>query len=90
VQDNLGLAAQDIEVARSVLAAVQSTPSAANEIVPLVVERLDLALVDVRVAPIVAADELEIAWKLLLTATEPLTPEAIPVVEITPTEAPDE
>jgi len=36
-----------------------------------IIERLDLALVDVRTSPIVAADELEIAWKLLVEATNP-------------------
>jgi chromosome segregation ATPase len=77
-EDNLGLAAEEIENARDLLASVPEVDSIeGNELLEQIIERLNLALADVRTIPIVAADELEIAWKLMLEVTEPetLTPD---------------
>jgi len=71
VQDNLGLAAEEISTARDLLAeVVGAEQDGDDEALGQIVDRLDLALADVRTTPIVAADELEIAWKLLIEATE--------------------
>jgi hypothetical protein len=41
-----------------------------EELLEQIVERLNLALADVRTFPVVATDELEVAWKLMLEVTE--------------------
>ena len=53
-----------------------------DEVLEQIVERLDLALMDIRTTPIVAADELEIAWKLLVEVTKPASSLSIPSGEI--------
>jgi predicted RNase H-like nuclease (RuvC/YqgF family) len=72
IQDNLGLAADDVEISRDVLAAMleSATQDEADKLVPIIT-RLEQALEDLRIAPVIAADDLEIAWKLLTAATEP-------------------
>jgi predicted RNase H-like nuclease (RuvC/YqgF family) len=71
IQDNLGQAAEEISAARELLANSVVDMNVVDEDLVLIIERLDLALADVRTKPIVAADELEIAWKLLVEATNP-------------------
>jgi chromosome segregation ATPase len=91
VQDNLGTAADDIEDAKAVLldAIRDATDEEIEELEPIV-RRLDLALDDIRVSPSVAADELEIAWKLLSeAATQPATA-AEDMLEDTFEESPDD
>ncbi|UCF61935.1 MAG: hypothetical protein JSV37_04410 [Anaerolineaceae bacterium] len=73
IQDNLGQAAEEISAARELLANSVVSNALVNEDIILIIERLDLALADVRTKPIVAGDELEIAWKLLVEATIPKT-----------------
>ncbi|MEW6566631.1 MAG: hypothetical protein AB1449_00400 [Chloroflexota bacterium] len=71
-QSNLGLAASDIENARQALrtlAAAAPEDEAAS--LRAIADRLDLALTDLQTSPVVAADDLEIAWRLLLAATSP-------------------
>lgn len=71
-QSNLGLAASDIESARQVLLeAAEAAPE--EEALPIhaIIDRLDTALTDLQTSPIVAADDLEIAWRLLFSATAP-------------------
>jgi chromosome segregation ATPase len=84
VQDNLGTAAEDIEDARAVLLdALRDAMVEDVETLEPIVRRLDLALDDIRVSPSVAADELEIAWKLLSEAAAPPATEAEDVLEDT-------
>ena len=72
VQDNLGLAAEEITTARNLLdELIGVEQDGEDEVLGQIVERLDLALMDIRTTPIVAADELEIAWKLLVEVTKP-------------------
>ena len=71
IQDNLGQAAEEISAARELLANSVVDINVVDEELVQIIERLDLALADVRTTPIVAADELEIAWKLLVEATSP-------------------
>ena len=83
VQDNLGLAAEEIAVARDLLDEVIGTErDGEDEVLVQIVERLDFALMDIRTTPIVAADELEIAWKLLVEVTKPASYLAVPSGEI--------
>jgi predicted RNase H-like nuclease (RuvC/YqgF family) len=76
IQDNLGQAAEEISAARELLANSVVDIDEVDEELAQIIERLDLALADIRTKPIVAADELEIAWKLLVEATtpQPFTP----------------
>lgn len=71
IQDNLGQAAGEISAARELLANSVADMNVVDEELVQIIERLDLAFADVRTTPIVAADELEIAWKLLVEATNP-------------------
>jgi predicted RNase H-like nuclease (RuvC/YqgF family) len=71
IQDNLGQAAEEISAARELLVNSVVDMNAVDDELAQIIERLDLALADVRTTPIVAADELEIAWKLLVEATNP-------------------
>jgi archaellum component FlaC len=81
IEDNLGMAADDVSAVRDSLNEMIEVGSEADvlELTPIV-ERLDLALEDLRLAPAVAGDELEIAWKLLAAAT---APDSAPVEETT-------
>lgn len=70
-EDNLGLASEEIIAARDILTFIPESDSVEEDaLMDQIIDRLSLALVDVRTIPIVAADELEIAWKLMLEATE--------------------
>lgn len=72
IQDNLGKARDDIQSAKEVVELVQSDGAESEvEILAGIVERLDQALLAVELTPIVAADDLEIVWQLLILATEP-------------------
>lgn len=72
VQSNFGLAADEIDSARQALEALVATAPAeeAARLRPIA-DRLAMALTNVETAPVVAADDLEIAWKLLVAATAP-------------------
>jgi len=88
IHDNLGLASEDISAAVALLQAMLEQGTAEEiETIESILKRLELALDDVRQSPVIAADELEIAWKLLIEATE-FTPMPTPVVtpELQPTE----
>jgi hypothetical protein len=92
IQNNAGLARQDIEAARQLLFRLrEEVPEDHKQIVTLWVQRLELALANLKDAPVVAATDLEIAWSLLgagfsppmqletLPTLEPVTPEATEV-----------
>jgi uncharacterized coiled-coil protein SlyX len=71
-QNNPGLAADDVLSARTLLSDVAATaPESEATILSPILERLDLALQDLQTAPIVAADDIEVAWQLLLEASSP-------------------
>ncbi len=88
IHDNLGLASEDVSAAVELLQAMieQGTPEEI-ETIESILKRLELALDDVRKSPVIAADELEIAWKLLIEATEY---SAIPTPAVTPELQPTE
>ena len=91
-EDNLGLAAEEIVAARDILAFMPESDSEEEDaLIDQIIDRLSLALADVRTIPIVAADELEIAWKLMLEATElEISTPDFDVDEKSPKETPDE
>lgn len=87
-QSNFGLAKQDVQTARDLLAIIQPEASAglADE-VNEVIRRLDLTLSNLPNFPVAASDDLDIAWQVLLSGlpqAEP-TPTSTPALESTPT-----
>jgi len=78
-QSNFGLARQDIQIARDLLATVQLDASAqaslANDL-DAVVRRLDLTLSNLPNFPVAASDDLDIAWQILLSGLPPAGAEA--------------
>jgi F0F1-type ATP synthase membrane subunit b/b' len=83
-QSNFGLARQDVQIARDLLAEVQpgaAKPSA--EELDAVVQRLDMVLSNLPDFPVAASDDLDIAWQILLAGL----PQATPTLSETPTPA---
>jgi len=98
-ESNFGLARLDVQTARDLLLTLQSDIAAdKNATLQEVITRLDLALDNLPTSPVIAVDDVDIAWQLLvnglpdLPAPTPLpdsvneTP--IPTEEVTPTETP--
>jgi len=83
-QSNFGLARQDVQIARDLLAKVQpgvAQPSA--EELEAVVQRLDMVLSNLPDFPVAANDDLDIAWQILLSGL----PQATSTLSETPTPA---
>ncbi|HUF00463.1 MAG TPA: hypothetical protein VMN99_14490 [Anaerolineales bacterium] len=67
-QSNFGLARQDVQVARDVLATVQSdAPESLADDLDAVILRLDMTLSNLPDFPVAASDDLDIAWQILLS-----------------------
>ena len=64
-QANYGLAEQDLVAARETLVRLDGSEQEGNRL-QLVVERLDRAIENVSEFPVVATNDLDIAWQLLL------------------------
>ena len=79
-QSNFGLARGDVQIARDLLATAQAdtTESRAAEL-NAVILRLDLVLSNLPVFPVAAADDLDIAWQILLSGL----PKGTPTVTVT-------
>jgi uncharacterized phage infection (PIP) family protein YhgE len=76
-QSNFGLAEQDVQIARDVLATVQrDAPEMLAEDLETVLLHLDLALSNLPNFPVAASDDLDIAWQILLTGQAP-TPTSV-------------
>ena len=83
-QSNFGLARQDVQIARDLLATVQpDAPASLTNDLDEVVRRLDLTLSNLPDFPVAASDDLDIAWQILLSGL----PQATPTVSATPTPA---
>lgn len=98
-QSNFGLARQDVQIARDMLAEVQpSAPEPLASDLAEVIQRLDLTLSNLPGFPVAASDDLDIAWQILLAgipapqpgAAESAIPTPIPLPEITSTPTPTE
>ena len=73
VENNLGLAEEDIRAARNLLASMQ-VPEHQQQALTEVLVRLDLALYNLPDSPILAAEDLEVAWQLLKRGFPDLPP----------------
>lgn len=70
-QDNLGLASEDIQAAmQSLDSLAEAAPEEGAGTLQPIIERLNLTLEALPESPVIAADDLEVAWKLLVAATE--------------------
>jgi len=66
VEDNLGLAEQDVSAARLLLAGLQGeVPPYQVDALGAILTRLDAALGNLPARPVLAAEDLEVAWQLL-------------------------
>jgi hypothetical protein len=83
-QSNFGLARQDVQIARDLLAEVQpvSDQDEAKEL-DAVILRLDMTLSNLPDFPVAASDDLDIAWQILLGGL----PKVTPTVSVTPSPA---
>ncbi|HLE05436.1 MAG TPA: hypothetical protein VI729_12610 [Anaerolineales bacterium] len=71
IQNNLGLASEDAQAAVAAMESImQTSPDTQEAALQPIVDRLNLVLQDLPASPVVAADDLEIAWDLILSATE--------------------
>ena len=77
-QSNFGLARQDVQIARDVLAEVRTdAPESLSDDLNAVLLRLDMTLSNLPNFPVVASDDLDIAWQILLSGLPPATPTLI-------------
>jgi chaperonin cofactor prefoldin len=86
-QNNFGLASQDIQSARNILADLYpQVPNYQQTTIASTVARLDQVLSDLPNYPVLATDDLEIAWQSLVNGlpTEPKTEESETLSLLTP------
>lgn len=77
-QSNFGLARQDVQIARDVLAEAQAgAPASLVGDLEQVLLRLDMTLSNLPDFPVLAADDLDIAWQILLSDLPVATPTLI-------------
>jgi uncharacterized coiled-coil protein SlyX len=85
-QSNFGLARQDVQAARDLLAPVQAAaPIELVDDLNAVLLRLDLALSNLPDFPVAASDDIDIAWQVLLGGLPQTLVSSTPVLEATPT-----
>ena len=91
-QSNFGLAKQDVEIARDLLASIQpDAPQKLETQLDAVILRLDLTLSNLPDFPVAASDDLDIAWQILLagkaqpTPTLVASPTPVGTISATPT-----
>jgi hypothetical protein len=84
-QSNFGLAKQDVQIARDVLAGIEpgGSESEAEEL-EAVLLRLDMTLTNLPDFPVAASDDLDIAWQILLTGLPQPTPTLVGTITATP------
>lgn len=82
-QSNFGLAKEDVQSARDLLAELQS--QSGDDAQAEAISRLDSALANLPAFPVVASGDLEIAWQILMTGNvaPTATPEPSPTVSAT-------
>jgi len=87
-QSNFGLAKEDVQAARDLLAELQTDSK--DEVLAQVTTRLDMALGNLPAFPVVASGDLEIAWQILITgkAVPTATPEPLSTGSLTLTPEP--
>ena len=90
-QSNFGLAKQDVQTARDLLARMgPDAPDALAADLDAVLLRLDLTLTNLPGFPVAASDDLDIAWQILMGGVPQPQPtaSATPALEVTSTPTP--
>ena len=81
-QSNFGLTRQDVQMAHDLLADVRTdAPASLADDLEAVLLRLEMTLSNLPNFPVVASDDLDIAWQILLSGLPP----ALPTLSETPT-----
>jgi hypothetical protein len=79
-QSNFGLAKQDVQIARDLLAGIEPGASESDaEELDAIILRLDMTLSNLPNFPVAASDDLDIAWQILFSGL----PEGTPTVTVT-------
>jgi hypothetical protein len=93
-QNNYGLAAQDAGVVRQILMDMKSSsPVESQAVLAIWIERLDLALSNLTVAPVLAGEDLEMVWRMVLVGlpqqagTTPVSATVTPPTQVSPVTA---
>ena len=92
-QSNFGLAKQDVQAARDLLASIRpNVPSVLGTELDAVLLRLDLVLTNLPDFPVAASDDLDVAWQILLGGVPKPQPtlSPTPTLELSPTPTPPE
>ncbi|NIM95157.1 MAG: hypothetical protein GTO18_15785 [Anaerolineales bacterium] len=71
ISDNIAKAKEDIAIAEEILSVASEGLGEETESLTIIVERLNQILVDIVERPIIASDELEVVWHLLVIELEP-------------------
>jgi len=82
-QSNFGLAKEDVQASRDLLAELNSASN--NVVYTQATTRLDQALENLPEFPVVASGDLEIAWQILITGKTVATATAVPTSTALPT-----
>lgn len=81
-ESNFGMAKQDVQIGRDLLAGIEpEAPAPLSKQLEAVIFRLDLTLSNLPDFPVAASDDLDIAWQILLSGV----PDVTPTVTATPT-----
>ena len=85
VQSNYGMARQDLSTAYGLLDDyIGNAPADKQEFLQTVVDRMEMAIFNLPSYPVVAANDLQIAWQYLVDNNDPAEPVNIPIL-ISPT-----
>jgi len=96
-QSNFGMAKQDVQSTRDILAQLASdAPAHQTDALKQIVARLDLALGNLPAFPVIAVDDIDVAWQLMMmetpeikaSATATPTPTISTTFAFTPTMSP--
>jgi len=70
IQNNLGMVTEDLLDAKEILESLD-VETMDEELLESLIQRIDQVLFEIPLSPIIAGDDLEIIWQLLLLATAP-------------------
>ena len=88
-QSNFGLARDDVQAARDILVELLvDAPAYQADALNQIIMRLDFALGNLPAFPVIAVDDVDIAWQLLMRGLPESEADVVPTLTSTPTPAP--
>ena len=88
-QSNFGLAHDDVQAARDILVELLvDAPAYEADALNQIIMRLDFALGNLPAFPVIAVDDVDIAWQLLMRGLPESEADVVPTLTSTPTPAP--